>query len=198
MDLKTIAGNILLTGISQTTILEHWEYRKGKSTSDIRNAVRKALKNGHHKIEFEIDWLALYLKDVLKARKKPLKQVVGAVIHDESRNLFLCGLRADKHQGWEFIGGKVEPGETHKQALQREVLEEIGCEAEVNDLIETTIYDDFLILRTFYTRIKGVPQVTVHKELRWFKPEELKDQRWLEADEPTVKWILKRGGELRG
>jgi hypothetical protein len=71
MDLEGIALRLMTTGrITEEQILEDWDYRRGKSISDIVKVQDKAKKAGNYKTEFEIEWCELYLKDVLKKKRK--------------------------------------------------------------------------------------------------------------------------------
>lgn len=91
--------------------------------------------------------------------------VVGAVI--ERQGLILCARRADRGPlggMWEFPGGKIEPGETPRVALEREILEELRCHIEVGDEVTTTRHGyDFGIvtLTTFRCHlVHGTPLTT--------------------------------------
>ena len=93
--------------------------------------------------------------------------VVGAVIVRDG--LVLCAQRGPKGSlggTWEFPGGKIEPGETPRDALIREIDEELRCEVSVGDLITTTTYDyDFgtVTLTTFWCELMaGEPVLTEH------------------------------------
>ncbi|MNW28212.1 hypothetical protein D3C74_50320 [compost metagenome] len=70
MELREIAGSILLVGISESDIMADWQYRKGKDAKDIKKAVQKAIKNGRQKFEFEENMLEVYLSSVLKRRRR--------------------------------------------------------------------------------------------------------------------------------
>ena len=75
-------------------------------------------------------------------RDKEITEVVGAVIKDGDR--YLVGQRAaNKSQGglWEFIGGKIEPGETPEQALARECREELGIEIENERIVDSVVHE---------------------------------------------------------
>lgn len=122
-----------------------------------------------------------------------MKNVVAAVIHDEL-NGYLCGYRED-HNGWEFVGGKVEEGETDEEALIREVQEELGCVISVQSPIEVT-HHGTITLKSFFAKIEyGAPECRVHKEIRWVKRDELLGLEWLPADLPTVRTVVERGDE---
>ena len=120
--------------------------------------------------------------------------VVGAVIvHD---GLVLCARRAPLGALaglWEFPGGKIEPGETAQQALQREITEELRCTVEVGDEITTTAHRyDFgvVILTTFYCRlIGGTPDPAEHASIQWLAPSQLGSLAWAPADVPAVALI---------
>lgn len=120
--------------------------------------------------------------------------VVGAIL--ERDGLILCARRADGGQlggTWEFPGGKIEPGETARVALQREIQEELRCQIEVGDEVTTTRHEyDFGIvtLTTFRCRlVGGTPQVTEHAEVRWVSPDKLPTLDWAPADVPAVQLV---------
>lgn len=117
--------------------------------------------------------------------------VTGAVLRKEGK--ILAAKRGNgKSLGgfWEFPGGKIEEGETPKEALARELKEELLIEAAVGQPITTTEHEyDFgiVILSTFECELVGSsPQLTEHSEIRWLEPSELPQLDWAPADIPTV------------
>ncbi|OWR33148.1 8-oxo-dGTP diphosphatase MutT [Saccharibacillus sp. O23] len=123
--------------------------------------------------------------------------VVGAVITENGK--VLCAQRGNtkaQPYKWEFPGGKIEEGETPQEALKREIQEEMNCNVEVGERIETTVYEyDFGIvhLTTFYcTLIEGRPMLTEHAAIRWLAAEELGKLDWAPADVPAVGKIKER------
>lgn len=121
-------------------------------------------------------------------------EVVGAVI--VRHGLVLAARRGPTKLlagQWELPGGKVEPGESPKTALVREVSEELRCGITVGEKITTTrhTYDFGVIeLTTFFAELSaGEPRATEHAELRWLSPNDLYDLRWAEADLPTIAAI---------
>lgn len=122
--------------------------------------------------------------------------VVGAIIENEESKI-LAALRSHKMSlpnYWEFPGGKVEKGESKKDALRREILEELSCTIEVFDQVEDTTYEyeTFIVrLETFMAKvIKGVPKVSEHAELRWLSREELETLNWAPADIPAIEKLV--------
>ncbi len=95
--------------------------------------------------------------------------------------------------GWEFPGGKVEPGETPQAALKREIMEELETEIEVGDLIETIEYDYptfHLSMDCFWAEIvKGDLVLREHEAARWLTKEELESVDWLPADLGLVEKV---------
>lgn len=99
-------------------------------------------------------------------------QVVAALIWHDGKFL-ICQRPAHKARGllWEFVGGKVEPGETKQQALVRECREELGIETAVGDVFMevTHTYPDITVrLTLFHVSItQGEPQKLEHEDMRW-------------------------------
>ena len=95
--------------------------------------------------------------------------------------------------GWEFPGGKVEPGETPQAALKREIMEELETEIEVGDLIETIEYDYptfHLSMDCFWAEIvKGNLVLKEHEAARWLTKDELNNVEWLPADITLIEKI---------
>lgn len=121
-------------------------------------------------------------------------EVVGAVIVRDG--MVLCALRGADGElplKWEFPGGKVEPGESPRDALQREIVEELGCRVAVGDQVERTTYAyEFatITLTTFYCELlAGEPQPTEHAEVRWVSPALLEALDWAPADIPAIARI---------
>jgi 8-oxo-dGTP diphosphatase len=117
-------------------------------------------------------------------------EVVGAVLVHGGRILAARrGPDMNLPGMWEFPGGKVEAGETHQEALRRELVEELGCTVEVGERIETTSHGH-VVLTTYYCGlVDGTPEPTEHSELRWVAPDELAGLDWAPADIPAVQLL---------
>ncbi len=120
--------------------------------------------------------------------------VVGAVIIADGR--ILCAQRgASGALGgkWEFPGGKIEPNETRRAALEREIVEELCCEITVGEEVVTTTHEyEFgtVTLTTFYCELKsGEPAPSEHQAVVWLLPSELGSLDWAPADVPAVETI---------
>ena len=125
-------------------------------------------------------------------------QVVGAVIQNETNEKILCALRSANMSLpnlWEFPGGKIEPGEKPEAALKREIDEELGCEIQVKEPVESTTheYEQIIVhLHTFNATIKsGTPKVREHAELKWLDIDELETLEWAPADIPAIHKIMR-------
>lgn len=125
---------------------------------------------------------------------KKFVRVVGAAILRDG--LILCAQRAAGGSLpllWEFPGGKIEPNESPRQALIREVAEELQCGVEVGDLVITTTHTyDFAVveLSTFYCQIsEGTPMLSEHEAIVWLAAKDLQKLRWAPADIPAVKLV---------
>jgi 8-oxo-dGTP diphosphatase len=116
--------------------------------------------------------------------------VVGAVLRDRAGRVL--GARRTSPPGWEFPGGKVEPGETEAAALVRELHEELGVTAEVGERIGPDVpMPEDRVLRVYAVRVSaGEPSRLEHAELRWFARDELDTVPWLPADRPVVAALL--------
>ena len=124
-------------------------------------------------------------------------QVVAALIWEGDRFL-ICQRPETKARGllWEFVGGKVEPGETRQQALIRECREELDITVEPESLLMelTHVYPDLTIhLSLFRCRmVKGPPRLLEHRAMRWIRPEETEQFPFCPADEEILKKLRSR------
>ena len=121
-----------------------------------------------------------------------MTEVVAALIWDENRFL-ACQRPAHKARGllWEFVGGKVELGETKEQALLRECQEELAVTVAVQDVFMEVdhVYPDLTVhLTLFNTSItEGIPQKIEHNDLRWITVEEIDQYPFCPADEEILR-----------
>lgn len=122
--------------------------------------------------------------------------VVGAIIENEQKEIF-CALRNPQMvlaNYWEFPGGKIEQGETPKQALYREILEEFNCTIQVGKQVAVTLheYEQFFVhLETYKASIiKGTPQILEHAEARWVPRNQLLDLPFAPADLPSIQKLI--------
>jgi 8-oxo-dGTP diphosphatase len=123
---------------------------------------------------------------------KKLIDVVGAII-ENSDNEILCALRSPNMSlpnMWEFPGGKLEKDENMKDAIAREIKEELNCEVTFTSVFHdnTHEYDKFIIrlITVKCNLISGTPTATEHSKLIWLKRENLISLNWAPADIPAV------------
>ena len=120
--------------------------------------------------------------------------VVAALIWEKDKFL-ICQRPATKARGllWEFVGGKVEPGETFGEALQRECMEELAIHVDVHDQFMQVIheYPDILIRLTLYhcTIPSGFPKALEHNDIRWIHPSQIDDFAFCPADTEILEKI---------
>ena len=119
--------------------------------------------------------------------------VVAAVIRDRGRVFATQRGYGENKDGWEFPGGKIEPGETPQQALVREIEEELDTEIEVGEPL-TEIEVDYpafhLRMQCFWCRIvEGTPVLKEHEAARWLGLEDLDSVDWLPADRTILPLI---------
>ena len=125
--------------------------------------------------------------------------VVAALIWENDRFL-ICQRPAHKARGlmWEFVGGKVEPGETKTQALIRECREELAVTVCVGSVFMevTHVYPDLTVhLTLFHAAIAdGRPQKLEHNDIRWIRISEIPEYTFCPADEAILQRLLLRGG----
>ena len=122
-------------------------------------------------------------------------KVVAAVIRDGDRIFATQRGYGEYKDGWEFPGGKVEPGETPQEALVREIKEELDADIVVGDLLTTVEYDYptfHLSMDCFWaTLVEGTEmKLLEHEAAKWLSIDEIDSVDWLPADVNVVKKIL--------
>lgn len=133
------------------------------------------------------------LSATVLTRKKPV-DVVAALIWEKDKFL-ICQRPKNKTRGllWEFVGGKVEPGETRQQALARECAEELAIDIHVGDTFMEVLhnYPDMLIrLSLFHCTIsRGFPQALEHNAIEWIHPSQIDHYQFCPADTDLLKEI---------
>ncbi len=123
---------------------------------------------------------------------KTVKVVAAIIIHENKIFATQRGYGEFK-DGWEFPGGKIEPGETPQEALVREIKEELDIQIEVKDFLETVEYDypEFhLSMDCFFCAIKsGELVLKEHEAAKWLIAETLDSVDWLPADKGLIEGI---------
>ena len=123
-----------------------------------------------------------------------ITEVVAALIWDNGK-FMICQRPAHKARAllWEFVGGKVEPGETKEQALIRECLEELAITLSVGDVFMDVLheYPDITVHLTLFnaTLAEGAPQKLEHNDIQWISPVEIPSYDFCPADEEILKKI---------
>ena len=125
--------------------------------------------------------------------KKKNVKVVAAIIRDGNKVFATQRGYGDYKDGWEFPGGKIEPGETPPQALVREIKEELDTDIAVGDYLTTIEYDYptfHLSMLCFWCRIvDGTPVLKEHEAARWLGPGSIDSVDWLPADLTIIPLI---------
>lgn len=125
-------------------------------------------------------------------------RVVAAVIkatNDNGEKIIFATERGygEFKGGWEFPGGKIEPGETPQQALCREIMEELDTKIQVGDLIDTIEYDYpafHLSMDCFWCEVvSGNLVLKEHEAARWLTSDEFDSVEWLPADVTLIDKI---------
>ena len=126
---------------------------------------------------------------------KTIKVVAAIIIHENKIFATQRGY-GEFEGGWEFPGGKVEPGETPQEALAREIVEELDTQIEVGELLDTVEYDYpkfHLSMDCFLCTIKsGHLVLKEHEAARWLTRETLDSVDWLPADQSLIGKLAAR------
>lgn len=126
-----------------------------------------------------------------------MTEVVAALIWDDDK-FMICQRPANKARAllWEFVGGKVESGETKEDALIRECKEELNILLSVGDVFMDVVhqYPDITVHLTLFnaTIAEGEPQKLEHNDIKWITPSEIPNYDFCPADEEILKEITKR------
>ena len=126
-----------------------------------------------------------------------MTEVVAALIR-RGDQFMICQRPAHKARGllWEFVGGKVEAGETKEQALIRECQEELNILISVGEIFMDVLheYPDLTVHLTLFnaTIAKGIPQRIEHEDIRWITSKEIPNYAFCPADEEILKEIITR------
>lgn len=123
-----------------------------------------------------------------------MTEVVAALIWDGNK-FMICQRPAHKARAlmWEFVGGKVEAGESNAQALARECKEELGITVKVGEVFTevTHIYPDITVHLTLFnaTIENGVPRMLEHNDIKWITPDEIPNYEFCPADREILDKI---------
>ncbi len=121
-------------------------------------------------------------------------EVVAALIWKNNK-FMICQRPAHKARGllWEFVGGKVELGETKEQALTRECKEELNVLLSVGDVFMDVVheYPDLTVHLTLFCAIiaEGEPQKLEHNDIQWITPSEIPNYEFCQADKEILAKI---------
>ena len=136
---------------------------------------------------------------MIEEKQMKTVKVVAAIICDDikEKNKIFATARGygELKGGWEFPGGKVEPGETSQQALIREIIEELDTEIKVGELIDTVEYDYptfHLSMDCFWAEVKaGHLELKEAEAAKWLTKDQLDSVIWLPADILLIDQIRK-------
>ncbi len=123
-------------------------------------------------------------------------EVVAALIKRGDKFL-ICQRPQNKARGllWEFVGGKVEKGESKKQALMRECKEELNIILDVGDVFidVTHEYPDIVVHLTLFNAViaEGEPQLIEHNDMKWITATEIPNYEFCPADKVILQKLTK-------
>ena len=121
-------------------------------------------------------------------------KVVAAIITKDNKVFATQRGYGDFKDGWEFPGGKVEPGELPEDAIVREIKEELGADIKVTGFLTTVEHDypEFhLSMDCFWTELKDGTEMTLleHEAAKWLTIDQIDSVDWLPADVKVVEAI---------
>lgn len=123
-----------------------------------------------------------------------MTEVVAALIWDKDK-FMICQRPAHKARGllWEFVGGKVEPGEAKEQALIRECQEELAVTLSIGDVFMDVVheYPDLTVHLTLFNAaiLEGIPKKLEHNDIKWITLSEISNYEFCPADVEILKKI---------
>ncbi len=128
-----------------------------------------------------------------------MTEVVAALIWNGNK-FMICQRPAHKSNAllWEFVGGKLEKGETKEEALIRECIEELDIKISVGDEFFDVIhqYPDILVHLTLFnaTISQGTPKLLEHNDIKWITPAEIPEYKFCPADDEILEKIIQIKG----
>ncbi len=131
--------------------------------------------------------------------KEKQKAVVVAALIWQNGKFLICQRPAHKKRAllYEFVGGKVEPGETHEAALKRECFEELAVEIEVQDLYMRVQHEypdiaiELFLYHAVLSRSSQPPQMLEHVDLRFIEPQEIPNYSFCPADQEILEKLMR-------
>lgn len=124
-----------------------------------------------------------------------MTEVAAALIWNNNKEFLICQRPENKARGllWEFVGGKLEKGETGEQALIRECMEELNITVAVSGIFTDVVheYPDITVHLTVYNAEieKGTPELLEHNDMKWITPDEIDNYSFCPADKDILKKI---------
>ncbi len=131
--------------------------------------------------------------------KQKSVEVVAALIW-QGEKFLICQRPKDKARAllWEFVGGKVEAGETKQAALVRECREELDIMVGVGEVFAevTHEYPDLIVHLTLFhcTLAAGEPKLLEHNDMKWILPSEIPAYEFCPADETILEKLVREYG----
>ena len=153
------------------------------------------MEDGEH--WFHTDEQLAVLRRWVEEQTEPVETAVVAALIWDGERFLICRRPAHKARGllWEFVGGKVEPGESGPQALVRECKEELDVTVCVGEPFMEVVhtYPDLTVRLTLYHASieQGMPRLLEHVDLRWITPAEIDGYEFCPADKEILERIKK-------
>ena len=122
---------------------------------------------------------------------------VTAAVIEENGKILIGRRKPGRHMAgkWEFPGGKIEPGETPQQSLERELMEELAIRARIGEFLLSTSFEgegvslELLVYRA--ERVSGEPALIEHEAIRWVRPDELSGYDLADSDRTVAEKLYR-------
>ncbi len=130
-----------------------------------------------------------------------MTEVVAALIRKNGK-ILICQRPKNKARAllWEFVGGKVEAGETREEALIRECREELSITVDIIDefMSLTHVYTDITIHLTIFNAVikNGTPTLIEHNDMKWVSASELQNYEFCPADKEILEEIIRKNENI--
>ena len=185
-----------MTKVLYPAVAKHYDTTSSRVERAIRHAIEVSWMRGKIENVNKLFGFNVYGKNDKPTNGEFIALVADKLIIEDGRVFATRRASGASRGGWEFPGGKIEPGETPQQALAREIREELDTDILVSDLLAAVEYDypDFhLSMQCFRASLlSGTLTLKEHEAAVWLSTEELDGLDWLPADRTIIGRIKEK------